>query len=289
MSRTELEDKLADYAFGNMSASERETFAAALANDPELAAEYETAWQPMVAALPLAAEQVELPATMRQRVLNAALQGVPTGVQRPTVGSAAASPITPPVNVSPPAAPPAPRPTSGPPPVRPWCRLVVLFSRPQLALGGMAIMLVISLASLTWAFTTNGQLERDKAEISAEQTQIDGLLADPGSRLTSLQPTEHWQKGSGKAVYDPGKNMVYVTMSGPPPKNNMDCQLWAIKDGQTISLAVFTMKDQTASYMAQAPAQLKSYSGLMISWEKPGGATQPTKDWIMLEGAIQNN
>src|SRR5689334_1480021 len=74
MNRADLEEKLADYAFGNISDGEREVIATELANYPDLANEYQTVWQPTIEALPLGAEPVALPAAMRQRVLGAALR-----------------------------------------------------------------------------------------------------------------------------------------------------------------------------------------------------------------------
>ncbi len=298
MSNPELQDKIADYAFGTMSESEQEAFAPALQHDPELAAEYETIWQPVIAALPLAAAPVELPATMRQRVLAAALQSEPASVMprsaqaggtiAPQMQAATLQPAAPIAPLGPRPAPIRPSP-NGSPAISPWRKLVVLFSRPQFALGGMAIMLIISLVSVTWAISLNAEHERDMAQIHDKQTQIDALITDRNAHMVALQPTDNWKDGYGKALYDPNQNAVYITLSGPPPTTAMDCQLWGMKNGQATSIAVFTMNGWLVSKMVHAPDDLKSYDELMLTWEKPGGATQPDPKWIMLEGPVQNN
>ncbi len=307
MSNLELDDKLADYAFGNMSETESKAFAAALQHDPDLAAEYATVWQPVIAALPLAAAPVQLPAMMRQRVLEAALQSEPAAVVLPrsaqaggTVAPQMQAATLQPTAPTPPLAPrPSPAnsvgaapvrpPLNGFPAVNPWRRLVVLFSRPQLALSSMALMLIVSLVSVSWAVSLNAQHESDMAHINQQQAAINALITDRNAHMVALQPTDNWKAGYGRAVYDPNQSAVYVILSGPPPKTAMDCQLWGMKKGQATSIAVFTMNGWSASYMAHAPANLKSYDGLMLTWEKPGGATQPDPHWIMLEGPVQNN
>lgn len=298
MSNTELDDKLADYAFGNMSESEREAFAAALKHDPELAAEYATIWQPVVEALPLAAAPVQLPATMRQRVLEAALQSEPAtvmpraaqagGTIAPQIQAATLQPASPSLSPVPRPAPALP-PQGDLPAVSPWRKLVVLFSHPQFALGGMALMLIISLVSVGWAFNLNAQHESDMAHINHEQAEIDALITDRNAHMVALQPTDNWKAGYGTAVYDPNQSAIYITLSGPPPQTAMDCQLWGMKNGQATSLGVFTMNGWLVSHMAHAPANLNSYDELMLTWEKPGGSTQPDPKWIMLEAPVQSN
>ncbi len=292
MSNPELADKIADYAFGNMSEREREAFAAALKHDPELAAEYATVWQPVIEALPLAAPLVQLPAAMRQRVLQAALQGEPATVmpRAAQAGGAIATPMQA-ATLQPAMSRPAPvgSPQTDFPATNPWRNLVALFSRPQFALGGMALMLIISLISVTWAVSLNAQHESDMAHLDQQQAAINALIADRNAHMVALQPTANWKAGYGTAFYDPNQNVVYITLSGPPPQTAMDCQLWGMKNGQATSLAVFTMNGWLVSYMAHAPTNLKSYDKLMLTWEKPGGAAQPDPKWIMLEGPMQNN
>lgn len=298
MNRADLEEKIADYAFGSISEAEREAFAAELPNYPDLATEYCTIWQPTIESLPFAVEPVDLPAGMRQRVLGAALADA-GATARATQSARLNGVVTTQVAIPQPAkgtvgiqAAPVPTMVERKIVALPnswWRKLVVLFSRPVVALSGMAVLLLISLVSVGWGIGLNNQLNQTQAQLTAEQQEITTLLADHDTRMVALQPTANWQRGYGSAVYDPDKNLIYVTMSGPPPSDNSNCQVWALKNGQPTSLGVFKMTAWDFSYMIHSPTDLRGYSGLMISWEKPGGASAPTNNTIMVEGQIENN
>ena len=103
-----------------------------------------------------------------------------------------------------------------------------------------------------------------------------------------MRSTDYWKNGYATAIYDPNKTTVYISLQGPLPKVTMDCQVWATKQGQTISLGTFRMASETTGYLLYAPEAIKNYDGLIVSWEKPGGSKQPTNDWIVVQGTVEN-
>ncbi len=308
MDCAELRDKLADYTFGNLSAAEQAAFAAALSGCPDEAAEYETGWRPLVEVMPLSVAQIVPPPSLRARVLQAATaeENVSSPAAAPTVAPRAAASVAPlPV-----------RRRSHPTQPGLWAQVVSLFTRPQFTMSALSIMLLLSLLSLAWGFSVNGQLYQAQADLSTmnqrvaqlqgdlnrtstdlskkvsqladKQAQIDALLADRDSKLVALDPTpdSKWPQGGGTAVFNPQRDIIYINLNGPNAHPEKDFQIWGLKDGKPVSLGVFNLND--GAYLGHTPAELKQYSQIMISWEPHGGSVNPSKDWIVVAGPPQN-
>lgn len=282
MKRSEVEDRLADYAFGTMRPDERAGFEAELATHPDLLAEYEQTWQPLITALPLGAEQMQPSAEMRGRVLEAAFRGESVAVM--TRAAEAGSTMQRSAEAGSTMQQAMPREAG----LSWWQKLVVLFSRPQMAMPTLAAMLIVTLASMAWGLSSNATLAKERAYVATEQQELNELLAGQNVRTVAMQPTERWAGGVATAMFDPNGKAVYISLNGPLPQQALECQVWAVQGGQKVSLGTFPMNSAAAGYLMYAPTALKNYNALIVSWEQPGGAAQPTQDWIVVQGMLEN-
>jgi anti-sigma-K factor RskA len=99
---------------------------------------------------------------------------------------------------------------------------------------------------------------------------LNGMEASPGSMATV-----YWNPESKKVMLNVEKL--------PKPPENMQFQLWALKDGKPIDAGVFDMTDDPM-HMMDTP--IESADAFAVTLEKMGGSPEPTLSRLYVMGKL---
>ncbi len=289
--REQLRDLASLHALGVLSAEERATLAAALAADPELAADVRQL-EDTAGALGGVVAQVDPPARLRARVLAAA--GIDAG-DRDDAGSRAPAPAV-----------AAPREAGG----RAGAAAAPVRVGGSRALPGWlaaAAALVLAAGLGLWALQLRGSLEAMNARVDraeAEVVRIQRTLGEAQAQTRILQ-------ANNAVLFAPDTLRVDLAGEGPAPASKARAfmsrhsgvafaanelpalspdkvyQLWVVpQDGQPPVSAGLLAPDPSghATLFFPMPANL-SAAALAVTVEPAGGVPSPTGDRVLL-GAV---
>jgi anti-sigma-K factor RskA len=107
---------------------------------------------------------------------------------------------------------------------------------------------------------------------------IEVITAPGGMWAVSLTGTSEAPNATGFIVIGPnGRNGALVVDRLPPLKKGQQYQLWLVRDGQTISGAVFSADEENyGSTRIETDESLFEYSAVDVTIEPSGGSLQPT-------------
>ncbi|HKT79667.1 MAG TPA: anti-sigma factor [Vicinamibacterales bacterium] len=265
-----LADSLGLYALGLLHGEERARFERHLAECAECANELR-AMSGVVQSLPYAVPQIDPPAALRGRVLEA------IGGARPLTAPAPQGPLR------------------RQAPVVQWLALaagVVLI----LSLGWYALDLRRRVDALQLQFADAlARLDRSERQLAAATALAQGaqirmaVLTAPDLRQVTLAGQPPAPRASARAFFSPSTGLVFAASDLPPLPAGRTYQVWLLRaQPEPPVSAGLLAPDASGRAAAQfdAPPNVPSPVGVAVSIEPEGGVPQPTGD-IYLAGNTQ--
>ncbi len=220
--------------------------------------EFVRAYQPVLEALPFAAEQVEPPPDLKSRVLAMTTGVAP--VHQPADSRQSAVPLK--RALSSQAAPGR------------FAWLSSFFRSP--ALSAVALVLVLALGM--WNLALQNQMAQQSAELS-RQNQFLTMLAYSDGAPKHLTGTDAAAEAVGR-LYGGYEDNTFVVVTWDMPKLPPDkvYQLWLIDaTGKRTSGGTFTVDANGSGWLfSRAPHGLQNYTGVGVTVEPAGGSPGPT-------------
>jgi anti-sigma-K factor RskA len=267
MTHDELRELTGGYALGALSEAERNALEAHLATCVECAREVRE-FAAVASGLAAAVPQVDPPAALRARVLNAAAARDPS-----------------------PRSEPIPFPPSAP------VRRSVLPA--WLASAAAIAAVALGLYSLSLRDRIN-RLEEDLREANARAAgverelqiaraggsnarQIATVLDAPDVRTIDLLGQKGAPAATGRAYWSPTRGLVFTASNLPAPSVGRQYQLWVIPQGsQPVSAGMLDLEGGGLT-MALVDASTASRVGTVaVTMEPAGGVPQPTSDPVLV-------
>ena len=267
MTHDELRDLSGGYALGALSEEDRRAFAAHVATCPECAEEVR-GFASVASALAAGVPQVDPPATLRARVLAAAVAGPPRAVSNET-----------------------PRSRRGV-----FKFLSVAAALVALALGLYAqslqrrIQVLEEELRLASARAVETQQQLVGYRVAADRvSEMRAILAAPDMRRIDLAGQKAAPGASGRAFWSPARGLVVAFDGLPPTAADRVYQLWVIPPGSTvpISAGLLDLQPDGRAIALGAPGSAARVGTVAVSLEPAGGKPAPTGDMIVL-GTLSN-
>jgi anti-sigma-K factor RskA len=282
--RDQLRELASLHALGVLSAEERAELAAAMAADPELAADVR-ALEDTTGALGAVVPQIDPPARLRGRVL--AVAGLEAD-ERPAPGIVVAGPRgVGPGRAGEAAAPvPARRTSSALPAWLTAAAAVILAS----GLGLWALQLRTALDGM------NARVERAEAEVVRIQRTLDAsqqqtrtlearneVLFAPDMQRVDLAGQPVAPASSARAFVSRHSGLAFAANQLPALPADKVYQLWVIPQGQAPVSAGLLAPDASghASLFFMMPAEMPPPAVIAVTVEPAGGVPQPTGEMVL--------
>lgn len=261
MTHDELRELTGGYALGALSEDERRALEAHLLTCAECSLEVRQLSQ-VANGLAHAVPQLEPPAALRARVLNAALD-------RPSQAPAAA----------------ASRPRA---PLATW--LAVAASIAAVALGLYTLTLrqrIDALQAQLRDMSARFDRELQIARASAERVnQVSVILAASDVQRIDLAGQAKAPQAAGRAYWSPSRGLIFTATNLPALAPGRQYQLWVIPKGrQPVSAGLLDLEPGGRASVIVDPATASQVGTVAVTIEPAGGVPQPTGDMV-LAGAL---
>jgi anti-sigma-K factor RskA len=282
--REQLRELASLHALGVLSKDERAELAAAIAADPELAAEVREL-EDTAGALGSVAPQVDPPARLRGKVL----QDAGLDVDAPGAGTGGGAAVTPFRTAAPPAAPASRAASRALPGWLAAAAALVLAS----GLGLWALQLRTSLEAM------NARVEKAEQEMvemrrtlgqAEERTRVlqahNNVLFAPDTLRVDLAGQPVAPGATARAFMSRENGVVFTANALPALPADKAYQLWVIADGKPVSAGLVTPDPSGhAAQLFAMPPNLVALQAVAVTIEPAGGVPAPTGDKVLV-GAI---
>lgn len=170
--------------------------------------------------------------------------------------------------------------------------------RSQWMLPALAAALLLSLAGTLYLFWQNRQLYTDLNNAQTAQLQCDSLnneysvlqgelrfLKDVETRPIVMNGTPVAPEAIAAVYFNTGSQRAYLGgLQLPLPPAGKQYQLWAIVEGQPVSMGVFDLPAREGQFI-EVPF-IANAQAFAISLEDAGGQPQPTVEQIYVVGNV---
>ena len=257
----ELKELSGAYVLGALSDGERVEFERHLATCPECAAEVRELGT-VASGLAVAVPQVDPPAALRARVLQAAGGGPARGaVVDPQVRRASTLPA--------------------------WLALAASLAAVALGLYTFTLRARIDRlqAELRAATARAEGVERELriARVSADRAdQIARVLEAPDVRRIDLAGQATAPGAAGRAFWSPSQGLVFTANNLPRPAPGRQYQLWVIPAGSKTPVSAGLLEGTGQTLTLVPPGTAAAIGAVAVSIEPAGGVLQPTGDIVLL-------
>jgi hypothetical protein len=131
----------------------------------------------------------------------------------------------------------------------------------------------------------NMRSEYEKVKLMLDKKSNDmHMIMNRKNRVVDLKGMEASPSSSATVYWNPNSKKVMLNVENlPMPPNDMQYQLWALKDGKPIDAGVFDMGDDPM-HMMNTP--IENADAFAVTLEKKGGSKEPTMSQIYLAGKI---
>ena len=279
--REQLRELASLHALGVLSKDERAELAAAIAGDPELAAEVREL-EDTAGALGSAAPQIDPPARLRAKVL--AVAGIEADAGPASTGSGSVTPF---------------RSAEAPAAARGGSRAL-----PGWLAAAAALVLASGLG--LWALQLRTSLEAMNARVEkAEQDVVDmrrtlgqaeehtrvlqahnNVLFAPDTLRVDLAGQPVAPGAKARAFMSRQSGVVFTADALPSLPADKAYQLWVIADGKPVSAGLVTPDSSGhAAQLFPMPSNLVALQAVAVTIEPAGGVPAPTGDKVLV-GAI---
>jgi anti-sigma-K factor RskA len=262
------------YVSGLASSSEREELELAMAQYPEVAAEYQSCQQDMEQYIIY--QSVTPPATLKERLLTQ-LDTEETARANGTYVDEDAIPET---------------------PVR-----KILVSGAWRWVAAAAILLLIGSVLLNYNQYTqyNGLQQRFEAmaasnssiasETNVYRTRLEQaeqnlhIVQDPSMKMVKMPGTKTFPTAQATVYWNQASKEVFVMVNNlPQPTSDKQYQLWAIVNGKPVDMGVFETGSEAK--ILQKMKSVDNAEMFAVTLEKRGGSPEPTLDQMYVAGKI---
>ncbi len=275
-----LDDAVGAYLLDALPEPERHAFEEHLAASPDLRAEI-ARLAPVVRVLPVSLEEdvpdIAPPASLRERILNAALADAPgpvpitemPGEERDHATSGTPVPLRPRGRV---------RPGGGITPMR-------LFGPWTLVAAALAL---VAVGAIIWALSLQGRSEDMEEDLVAIRDHATTAALNDNAIAWTFTPTEEGpDAATGNLFYSSREQRVALAVEGLPqlPENQV-YQLWYLSEGQDPQPAgTFTAGPDGKAALIEQNVPPGSFQQVAITTEPEGGSQVPTSP-VLLVGTV---
>ncbi len=290
MTHDELRELSGGYALGVLDEPDRQAFEAHLATCAACTAEVRDLTE-VAATLALDLPQIDPPPALRERVLRAAIEAVPTPVAYRFSRKAAGGAGLPPEGGSHPKDSPTPR----------WRQPVLAMLSAAavlvaLALGIYAASLLRRIESLEQqlrvAADRQAQGQQQLVQLRAASdtaAQVRRILAAGDLRRADLAGTTAAPAVSGRAFWSPTQGMVVAFANLPPTDAGRVYQLWVIPPGgDPIGAGLLDLETDGRALALARPGTSDRVGTVAITLEPAGGSAVPTLSNMIAAGNVAN-
>lgn len=116
------------------------------------------------------------------------------------------------------------------------------------------------------------------------------VVTSPNFQTIRLAGTESFPDNSAQVYWNPTESRVYLSpgnLSVPP--SDKQYQLWAIVDGQPVSVGLLALTAENTSQLVAMSANIKQASAFAITLEPQGGSEAPTMDQMYVLGEVDKS
>jgi len=178
-------------------------------------------------------------------------------------------------------------------------------NRTTMAIAASIALLFVSLSLLFYSLNLNRQLENRNGRIEEQESVItqleqelerkDELLAILESRevnMVVMRGMEASPDGYGKIIWDAEQQQALLQVSNlPPVPNDMEYQLWVIRDNTPVSAGMFAVHDPKRDAFFKIEQMdstaRQATNAFAVTLEPKGGMPQPTGDMYLM-GNMEN-
>jgi anti-sigma-K factor RskA len=128
----------------------------------------------------------------------------------------------------------------------------------------------------------NSKYEEVKNDM-ARKTNEFKMVLNRSNKIVDLKGMEMSPESFATVYWNPGTKQVMLSVEKlPMPPENMQYQLWALKDGRPVDAGVFGMESE----MHMMPVKVMEADGFAVTLEKMGGSTEPSMERLYVMGKI---
>jgi anti-sigma-K factor RskA len=128
----------------------------------------------------------------------------------------------------------------------------------------------------------NTQYEQIKSDMEKKTGELK-MVIDRNNKIFDLKGMEMSPESFATVYWNPNTKQVILNVSNlPVPPENMQYQLWALKDGKPFDAGVFDMD----SDMHMMDVKISEADAFAVTLEKMGGSPAPTLERLYLMGKI---
>jgi anti-sigma-K factor RskA len=272
MTHDDLRELTGAYALGALSDGDRRAFEAHLASCAECAREVRELGY-VASGLAVAVAQVNPPAALRQRVLDAALHAAPPA---PRVGPTTVGRLE---RATPPRASALPS----------WLAAAAAIA--AVAVGLYAMTLRERIGRLEEQLReANARAEGVQHELQIAQSggssarQIATVLDAPDVRAIDLLGQKGAPTATGRCYYSPTRGMVFTASNLPAPTVGRQYQLWVIPKGSStpVSAGMLNLEGGGLTMALVDSATARDVGTVAVTMEPAGGVPQPTSEPVLV-------
>jgi hypothetical protein len=162
------------------------------------------------------------------------------------------------------------------------------------------IFLALNIIGNLYFYNKLNNTERQMAEVINENTRMKTeygkikndmdkkttdikMVMNRQNKVIDMKGMEIAPESFATVYWNPNTKQVMLNVESlPMPPNDMQYQLWALKDGKPVDAGVFSMDGD----MHMMSAKIESADAFAVTLEKMGGSPVPTLDRLYMMGKI---
>lgn len=173
-------------------------------------------------------------------------------------------------------------------------------NRTTLAIAASFALLIVSLSLIFYSLNLSSQLDTKNETIEEQQAAISELnreleqknelleiLESREVNMVVMRGMEASPEGYGKIIWDAQNEQALLQVSNlPPVPNDMEYQLWIIRDNKPVSAGMFAVHDpgRDAFFKIERmdSTSRQATNAFAVTLEPKGGMPQPTGDMYLM-------